>query len=97
MPSIFYDLNGIRELDVMSALNSMYDLLQLHRRAVGAVEELEVEQLKVSSDLHCQQLTSSKLKVWLIFVAGKKTSKIVFFKVICQQIHMMLLKQRATE
>ncbi|XP_017557749.1 afadin- and alpha-actinin-binding protein isoform X1 [Pygocentrus nattereri] len=62
LPSIFYDLNGIRQLDVMSTLNRMYDLLQLHRRAMGVVEELEVEQLKVSSDLHCQQLTSSKLK-----------------------------------
>lgn len=62
LPSIFYDLNGIRELDVMSALNGMYDLLQLQRRTMGMVEELEVEQLKVSSDLHCQQLSSSKLK-----------------------------------
>ncbi|XP_072516162.1 afadin- and alpha-actinin-binding protein-like [Salminus brasiliensis] len=62
LPSIFYNMNGIRELDVIAALNGMYDLLQLHRRAVGMVEELEVEQLKVSSDLHCQQLTSSKLK-----------------------------------
>ncbi|XP_066503611.1 afadin- and alpha-actinin-binding protein-like isoform X2 [Hoplias malabaricus] len=62
LPSVFYDLNGIRELDVLSTLNSMYSLLQLHQRAVGAVEDLEVEQLKVSSDLHCQQLTNSKLK-----------------------------------
>ncbi|XP_076880441.1 afadin- and alpha-actinin-binding protein-like isoform X2 [Brachyhypopomus gauderio] len=62
LSSIFFDLNGIRELDVIPALNSMYGLLQLHRRAVGMVAELEVEQLRVSSDLHCQQLSSSKLK-----------------------------------
>uniref|UniRef100_A0A4W4E9Z6 Synovial sarcoma, X breakpoint 2 interacting protein b n=1 Tax=Electrophorus electricus TaxID=8005 RepID=A0A4W4E9Z6_ELEEL len=61
-PSIFFDLNGLRELDVISALNSMYGLLQMHRRAVGMLAELEVEQLRVSSDLHCQQLTNSKLK-----------------------------------
>ncbi|XP_062868729.1 afadin- and alpha-actinin-binding protein-like [Trichomycterus rosablanca] len=62
LPSIFYDLNGIQELDVILALNIMYDLLQLHRCAVGTVNELEMEQMKISSDLNSQRIIGSKLK-----------------------------------
>uniref|UniRef100_A0A3B4CDW1 Synovial sarcoma, X breakpoint 2 interacting protein b n=1 Tax=Pygocentrus nattereri TaxID=42514 RepID=A0A3B4CDW1_PYGNA len=85
---------GIRQLDVMSTLNRMYDLLQLHRRAMGVVEELEVEQLKVSSDLHCQQLTSSKLKVQLLFAAKNKNKFTILQSYIQAKQHTvtMLLK-----
>lgn len=64
-PPIFRNSDGVRDLDAVVALNNIYDLLQLHRRAVGMMEELEVEQLKSSSDLHYQHLTNSRLKVWL--------------------------------
>uniref|UniRef100_A0A8C2FVY5 Synovial sarcoma, X breakpoint 2 interacting protein b n=1 Tax=Cyprinus carpio TaxID=7962 RepID=A0A8C2FVY5_CYPCA len=61
-PPIFRNSDNIRDLDAVVALNNIYDLLQLHRRAVGMMEELEVEQLKSSSDLHYQHLTNSRLK-----------------------------------
>ncbi|KTG40524.1 hypothetical protein cypCar_00018266 [Cyprinus carpio] len=61
-PPIFQNSDNIRDLDAVVALNNIYDLLQLHRRAVGMMEEMEVEQLKSSSDLHYQHLTNSRLK-----------------------------------
>uniref|UniRef100_A0A673KMI7 Afadin- and alpha-actinin-binding protein-like n=1 Tax=Sinocyclocheilus rhinocerous TaxID=307959 RepID=A0A673KMI7_9TELE len=61
-PPIYRNSDNIRDLDAAVALNNIYDLLQLHRRAVGMMEELEVEQLKSSSDLHYQHLTNSRLK-----------------------------------
>nr|XP_055073976.1 afadin- and alpha-actinin-binding protein-like isoform X2 [Misgurnus anguillicaudatus] len=61
-PPIFRNLEGIRDLDAVVALNNIYDLLRLHRQAVKMIEELEVEQLKSSSDLHYQHLTNSRLK-----------------------------------
>uniref|UniRef100_A0A671SQE2 Afadin- and alpha-actinin-binding protein-like n=1 Tax=Sinocyclocheilus anshuiensis TaxID=1608454 RepID=A0A671SQE2_9TELE len=61
-PPIFQNSDNIRDLDAVVALNNIHDLLQLHRRAVGMMEELEVEQLKSSSDLHYQHLTNSRLK-----------------------------------
>lgn len=48
MPSIFYDSNRTQELDIILTLNNMYELLQLHRFAVGSVDEHDVAQLKVS-------------------------------------------------
>lgn len=66
-PPIFRNSDGIRDLDAVVALNNIHDLLQLHRRGVGMMEELEVEQLKSSSDLHYQHLTNSRLKVWLCY------------------------------
>uniref|UniRef100_A0A673LIV0 Synovial sarcoma, X breakpoint 2 interacting protein b n=1 Tax=Sinocyclocheilus rhinocerous TaxID=307959 RepID=A0A673LIV0_9TELE len=61
-PPIFQNSDNIRDLDAVVALNNIHDLLQLHRRAVGMMEELEVEQLKSSSDLHYQHLTNTRLK-----------------------------------
>ncbi|XP_051550337.1 afadin- and alpha-actinin-binding protein-like isoform X1 [Myxocyprinus asiaticus] len=61
-PSIFCNSDGTHDLDAVVTLNNIYDLLQLHRRAIGMMEELEVEQLKSSSDLHFQHLTNSRLK-----------------------------------
>ncbi|XP_026091761.1 afadin- and alpha-actinin-binding protein isoform X1 [Carassius auratus] len=61
-PPIFRNSDNIHDLDAVVVLNNIYDLLQLHRRAVGMMEELEVEQLKSSSDLHYQHLTNTRLK-----------------------------------
>uniref|UniRef100_A0A8C2DYZ3 Synovial sarcoma, X breakpoint 2 interacting protein b n=1 Tax=Cyprinus carpio TaxID=7962 RepID=A0A8C2DYZ3_CYPCA len=61
-PPIFQNSDNIHDLDAVVALNNIFDLLQLHRRAVGMMEEMEVEQLKSSSDLHYQHLTNSRLK-----------------------------------
>lgn len=61
-PAICRNHDGIRDLDAVVALNNIYDLLQLHRQTVGMMEDLEVEQLKSSSDLHYQHLTNTRLK-----------------------------------
>uniref|UniRef100_A0AAV2JRG5 Mucolipin extracytosolic domain-containing protein n=1 Tax=Knipowitschia caucasica TaxID=637954 RepID=A0AAV2JRG5_KNICA len=45
-----------------SALNTLYELLQIHRRDMTAVEELEREQLKKSSTLEHVQINNSRLK-----------------------------------
>ncbi|KAB5559414.1 hypothetical protein PHYPO_G00028750 [Pangasianodon hypophthalmus] len=48
LPSIFYDSNRNQELDIISTLNNMYDLLQFHH---VAVDEHEVAQLKDQLEL----------------------------------------------
>ncbi|XP_040895656.1 afadin- and alpha-actinin-binding protein-like isoform X2 [Toxotes jaculatrix] len=50
------------ELNVVAVLNCMYDLIQLHRRGVRTLENMEVEQLKSSSNVDFLQLTSARLK-----------------------------------
>lgn len=71
LPSVFYDLNGIQQLDVIVTLNTMYDLLQLHHCAVGTVNDLEIEHMKISSDLNTQRLIGSKIKV-CSFLCGQR-------------------------
>ncbi|TRY96945.1 hypothetical protein DNTS_014289, partial [Danionella cerebrum] len=61
-PPVFHGSDSFNDLDAVVALNNIYELLQLHRRAVGVMEEMEVEQLKSGSDLHYQQLANSRLK-----------------------------------
>ncbi|TKS74714.1 Afadin- and alpha-actinin-binding protein [Collichthys lucidus] len=50
------------EMDVVAVLNCMYDLIQLHRRGLRTLENMEVEQLKASSNVDYLQLTSTRLK-----------------------------------
>ncbi len=47
----------------MPALNAMYELLQIHRRSMCTLEELEREQLKKTSSLEHMQMSNSRLKV----------------------------------
>ncbi|KAG7487761.1 hypothetical protein MATL_G00026830 [Megalops atlanticus] len=61
-PSVCCESNGSRDLNTVPVLNIMYELLQLHRRGLRTVEDLETEQLKSSSDLEYLQLTNSRLK-----------------------------------
>ncbi|XP_019966928.1 synovial sarcoma, X breakpoint 2 interacting protein a isoform X2 [Paralichthys olivaceus] len=49
-------------LSTVPALNAMYELLQIHRRNMGTLEELEREQLKKSSNLEHMQMNNSRLK-----------------------------------
>ncbi|XP_060940534.1 synovial sarcoma, X breakpoint 2 interacting protein a [Limanda limanda] len=49
-------------LSTVPALNAMYELLQIHRRDMGTLEELEREQLKKSSTLEHVQMNNSRLK-----------------------------------
>ncbi|KAM9844658.1 synovial sarcoma, X breakpoint 2 interacting protein a [Aulostomus maculatus] len=49
-------------LITVPALNAMFELLQIHRRSMGSLEELEREQLKKSSTLEHMQMSNSRLK-----------------------------------
>ncbi|KAF7703647.1 afadin- and alpha-actinin-binding protein-like isoform X1 [Silurus meridionalis] len=51
LPSIFYDSNCNQDLDIILTLNNMYDLLQLHRFAVGRAGEQEMARLKDQLEL----------------------------------------------
>ncbi|XP_044055969.1 afadin- and alpha-actinin-binding protein-like isoform X2 [Siniperca chuatsi] len=53
---------GNSEMNVVAVLNCMYDLIQLHRRGLRSLENMEVEQLKSSSNVDYLQLTSTRLK-----------------------------------
>uniref|UniRef100_A0A8D3D3Q9 Synovial sarcoma, X breakpoint 2 interacting protein a n=1 Tax=Scophthalmus maximus TaxID=52904 RepID=A0A8D3D3Q9_SCOMX len=53
---------GGAALNTVPALNAMYELLQIHRRNMGTLEELEREQLKKSSTLDHIQMSNSRLK-----------------------------------
>ncbi|KAJ8376405.1 hypothetical protein SKAU_G00069850 [Synaphobranchus kaupii] len=61
-PSMCGESSGSRGLSTVPVLNTMYELLQLHRRGLRTVEDLETEQLKSSSDLEYVQLSNSRLK-----------------------------------
>ncbi|XP_017281402.1 synovial sarcoma, X breakpoint 2 interacting protein a [Kryptolebias marmoratus] len=49
-------------LNAVPALNAMYELLQIHRRTMCTLEELEKEHLKNLSSLQHMQMTNSRLK-----------------------------------
>ncbi|XP_051232516.1 afadin- and alpha-actinin-binding protein-like isoform X2 [Dicentrarchus labrax] len=54
--------SGSSEMNVVAVLNCMYDLIQLHHRGLRTLENMEVEQLKSSSNVNFLQLTSTRLK-----------------------------------
>ncbi|XP_024129904.1 synovial sarcoma, X breakpoint 2 interacting protein a [Oryzias melastigma] len=56
------DPPGRAGLNAVPVLNAMYELLQIHRRTMNNVEELEREQLKKSSTLEHMQMNNSRLK-----------------------------------
>nr|XP_046247310.1 afadin- and alpha-actinin-binding protein-like isoform X2 [Scatophagus argus]XP_046247311.1 afadin- and alpha-actinin-binding protein-like isoform X2 [Scatophagus argus]XP_046247312.1 afadin- and alpha-actinin-binding protein-like isoform X2 [Scatophagus argus] len=62
LPPVWTESGGTSELDVVAVLNCMYDLIQLHRRGLRTLENMEVEQLKSSSNVDHLQLTSTRLK-----------------------------------
>ncbi|XP_061587132.1 synovial sarcoma, X breakpoint 2 interacting protein a [Cololabis saira] len=54
--------SGGATLNAVHALNVVYDLLQIHRRNMCNLEELETEKLKKSSTLEHMQMSNSRLK-----------------------------------
>ncbi|XP_042271923.1 afadin- and alpha-actinin-binding protein-like isoform X1 [Thunnus maccoyii] len=62
LPPVWTESSGSSEFNVVAVLNCMYDLIQLHRRGLRTLENMEVEQLKSNSNLDCLQLTSTRLK-----------------------------------
>lgn len=62
-PCIEANLPGRGDLNTVAALNAMYELLQIHRRNMNTLEELEKEHLRKTSLLEHMQMNNSRLKV----------------------------------
>ncbi|XP_034035048.1 afadin- and alpha-actinin-binding protein-like [Thalassophryne amazonica] len=62
LPPVLMESARSSELNVVSVLNSMYDLIQLHRRGLRTLESMEVEQHKLNSNMDFLQLTTTRLK-----------------------------------
>lgn len=63
IPCIEANSPGRGALNTVAALNAMYELLQIHRRNMNNLEELEKEHLKKTSSLEHMQTNNSRLKV----------------------------------
>lgn len=55
--------DGGADVNVVSLLNCTYDLIQLHHKSLRSLENLEVENLRSSSNMESLQLIRTRLKV----------------------------------
>uniref|UniRef100_A0A3Q3X475 Uncharacterized protein n=1 Tax=Mola mola TaxID=94237 RepID=A0A3Q3X475_MOLML len=62
LPPLWSESGGSSEMNVVAVVNCMYDLIQLHRKGLRSLENMEVEQLKSSSNVDYLQHTSTRLK-----------------------------------
>ncbi|XP_068616037.1 afadin- and alpha-actinin-binding protein-like [Brachionichthys hirsutus] len=61
-PPICTQSGSRSEMNVVAVLNCIYDLIQLHHRGLRSLENMEVEQMKTSSNADFLQLTINRLK-----------------------------------
>ncbi|XP_057696193.1 afadin- and alpha-actinin-binding protein-like [Corythoichthys intestinalis] len=54
--------DGNLDVNVIPVLNCIYELLQLHRKGLQTLENMEKEQLKLGNNVDSLQLTSTRLK-----------------------------------
>ncbi|XP_067369966.1 afadin- and alpha-actinin-binding protein-like isoform X2 [Channa argus] len=62
LPPVWTEAASSSDLNVVAVLNCMYDLIQLHRKGLRTLENMEVEQLKSTSNVDHLQFTSTQLK-----------------------------------
>nr|XP_061832105.1 afadin- and alpha-actinin-binding protein-like isoform X1 [Nerophis lumbriciformis]XP_061832106.1 afadin- and alpha-actinin-binding protein-like isoform X1 [Nerophis lumbriciformis]XP_061832107.1 afadin- and alpha-actinin-binding protein-like isoform X1 [Nerophis lumbriciformis] len=62
LPPVWAPSGQNSDMNVVSVLNCMFELVQLHRRGLQTLENMEVEQLKSSNNVDSLQLTSTRLK-----------------------------------
>ncbi|XP_061883841.1 afadin- and alpha-actinin-binding protein-like isoform X2 [Entelurus aequoreus] len=62
LPPVWAPSGQNPDMNVVSVLNCMFELVQLHRRGLQTLENMEVEQLKSSNNVDSLQLTSTRLK-----------------------------------
>ncbi|KAG7282862.1 hypothetical protein CRUP_020700 [Coryphaenoides rupestris] len=72
--AVWTPADGATELNVVAALNSMYELIQLHRRGVRALDDMEEERLRSCSNADFLQLSHSRLKDQLELAKRQNTS-----------------------
>ncbi|XP_068175841.1 afadin- and alpha-actinin-binding protein A-like isoform X2 [Antennarius striatus] len=61
-PPICNQSDSRSEMDVVAVLNCIYDLIQLHHRGLRSLENMEVVQMKTSSNADFLQLNVNRLK-----------------------------------
>ncbi|XP_012713035.2 afadin- and alpha-actinin-binding protein [Fundulus heteroclitus] len=59
---VWSESDGGSQLNVVAVLNCMYDLIQLHHRSLRTLENMEVEQLKLSSNVDYLKISNTHLK-----------------------------------
>lgn len=90
-PCIEASSPGRAGLNTVSALNAMYELLQIHRRNMCTVEELEKEHLKKSSSLEHMQMNNSRLKACL---TGSSSEYLQTIICVCQRCSIRLFNNQ---
>ncbi|KAM9797416.1 afadin- and alpha-actinin-binding protein-like isoform X2 [Syngnathus typhle] len=73
LPPVWTQSGGSSDMNIVLVLNCMYDLLQLHRRDLQTVENMEMEQLKSSNNVDSLQLTITRLKEQIEVVKRENT------------------------
>ncbi|XP_061680116.1 afadin- and alpha-actinin-binding protein-like isoform X2 [Syngnathoides biaculeatus] len=62
LPPVWTQTDSTSDMNVVSVLNCMYELLQLHRRGIQTLEKMEMDQLKWSNNVDSLQLSCTQLK-----------------------------------
>uniref|UniRef100_A0A3Q2Z768 SSX family member 2 interacting protein n=1 Tax=Hippocampus comes TaxID=109280 RepID=A0A3Q2Z768_HIPCM len=73
LPPVWTQSGSSSDVNVVSLLNCVYELLQLHRRGLQTVENMEMEQLKSSNSVDSLQLTITRLKEQLELAKRENT------------------------
>lgn len=82
-PCIEASSPGRAGLNTVPALNAMYELLQIHRRNMGTLEELEKEHLKKSGSLEHMQMNNSRLKACITGSSSEYSQTIICVSLRC--------------
>ena len=61
--AVWTPTDGPAELNVVAVLNSLYELIQLHRQGLRALDDMEVERQRSASNTELLQLSNTRLKV----------------------------------
>ncbi|KAK0143388.1 Afadin- and alpha-actinin-binding protein [Merluccius polli] len=72
--AVWTQSDGAVELNAVAVLNSMYDLIQLHRRGLRALDDMEVERLRSCSNEEFLRLSGTRLKAQLELSKRENTS-----------------------
>lgn len=77
---------GGTEINVVSLLNCTYDLIQLHHKSLRSLENLEVENLRSSSNMDSLQLIRTRLKEQLEVSKRENTGLLERERGLLQQV-----------
>ncbi|CAL8345508.1 unnamed protein product [Gadus morhua 'NCC'] len=72
--AVWTPTDGPAELNVVAGLNSLYELIQLHRQGLRALDDMEVERQRSASNTELLQLSNTRLKGQLELSKRENTS-----------------------